>query len=85
MIPVIVCARAEVPGDLIEQVQKLNAEGYCIQIARGPGIDVSSTKIRQLLSEGREVRYLLPDAVSGYIYARHLYGASHSQEEAMFL
>ncbi len=85
MIPVIVCARAEVPGDLIEQVQKLNAEGYCIQIAGGPGIDVSSTKIRQMLSEGREVRYLLPDAVSGYIYARHLYGASHSQEEAMFL
>ncbi|MDH1008116.1 nicotinate-nucleotide adenylyltransferase [Pseudomonas nicosulfuronedens] len=38
---------------------------------------VSATQIRQLLSQGRSVRYLVPDAVLNYIEAHGLYQASH--------
>lgn len=37
-------------------------------------LDLSATAIRSLLREGREPRYLLPDAVVEYITARSLYG-----------
>jgi nicotinate-nucleotide adenylyltransferase len=38
---------------------------------------VSATQIRQLLSQGRSVRYLVPDAVLNYIEAHGLYLAPH--------
>ena len=36
-------------------------------------MDVSSTSIRALVKEGRSIRYLVPDAVVGYIADRELY------------
>jgi nicotinate-nucleotide adenylyltransferase len=39
-----------------------------------PEIPVSSSSIRGLLSQGRSVRYLVPDAVWNYIVAQRLYG-----------
>ncbi|MCY1290921.1 putative nicotinate-nucleotide adenylyltransferase [compost metagenome] len=36
---------------------------------------VSATQIRQLLAEGRSVRYLVPDSVFAYIHAHGLYRA----------
>ncbi|HVC48858.1 MAG TPA: nicotinate-nucleotide adenylyltransferase [Burkholderiales bacterium] len=39
-----------------------------------PPLDISSSRIRQLLHEGRSVRYLLPDRVEEYIEEHHLYG-----------
>ena len=38
-----------------------------------PLIEISSTEIVQRLSEGRSVRYLLPDSVLGYIQRHNLY------------
>jgi nicotinate-nucleotide adenylyltransferase len=38
-----------------------------------PLIEISSTEIVQRLGEGRSVRYLLPDAVLGYIRRHNLY------------
>ena len=37
---------------------------------------VSATQIRQLLAQGRSVRFLLPDAVLAYIHAHDLYRAT---------
>jgi nicotinate-nucleotide adenylyltransferase len=39
----------------------------------GPGLAVSATAVRQRVSEGRSVRYLVPDAVADYIAKRGLY------------
>ena len=36
---------------------------------------ISATQIRQLLGEGRSVRFLVPDAVLAYIHAHDLYRA----------
>ena len=38
-----------------------------------PKLEISATDIRRRVAEGRSIRYLLPDAVSGYIYQHHLY------------
>ncbi|OGS98480.1 MAG: nicotinic acid mononucleotide adenylyltransferase [Gallionellales bacterium RIFCSPLOWO2_12_FULL_59_22] len=38
-----------------------------------PKLEISATDIRRRVAEGRTIRYLLPDAVSGYIYQHHLY------------
>ncbi|MDH4583455.1 nicotinate-nucleotide adenylyltransferase [Pseudomonas sp. BN415] len=38
---------------------------------------ISATQIRQLLGEGRSVRFLVPDAVLAYIHAHDLYRASN--------
>jgi nicotinate-nucleotide adenylyltransferase len=39
-------------------------------------MDISSSKIRQLLARGGSVRYLLPEEVELYIRAQRLYGSS---------
>jgi nicotinate-nucleotide adenylyltransferase len=36
-------------------------------------LDISATKIRQALEQGKSVRYLLPDILIGHIHSRHLY------------
>lgn len=38
-----------------------------------PGIDVSSTQLRQRVAEGRPIRYLVPDPVLAYIQEHGLY------------
>jgi nicotinate-nucleotide adenylyltransferase len=39
-----------------------------------PAIGVSSTAIRRRVAQGLPIRYLVPDAVAGYIAERGLYG-----------
>ena len=47
-----------------------------------PLIQVSSSGIRRRVADGRPIRYLVPDAVAGYIEANGLYGAGAVTEKA---
>ncbi|HEU0219356.1 MAG TPA: nicotinate-nucleotide adenylyltransferase [Gallionella sp.] len=38
-----------------------------------PKLEISATDIRRRVSEGRTIRYLLPNAVADYIHQHHLY------------
>lgn len=40
-------------------------------------LDISASKIRALLADGRSPRYLLPDSVLDYIESHHLYRDPH--------
>lgn len=55
---------AAIPKELRERVATLNV----------PEVPESATLIRTLLSQGRSVRYLVPEAVWQYIIAKKLYG-----------
>jgi len=57
---------AAVPKVLRERIATLNI----------PELPESATLIRTMLSQGRSVRYLVPEAVWQYIVAHHLYGIS---------
>lgn len=52
-----------IPDELKDRVQLLDA----------PIIELSSTQIREMLAEGKSVRYYVPDEVLGYIERKHLY------------
>ncbi len=51
--------------------EKYGAE---IDYVESTAIDISSTEIRKSISEGRSVKYVVPDDVIGYIAEKGLYG-----------
>lgn len=65
---------AELEERLCTQMQHLR-EKYHADIHRLHGLDtdVSSTKIRAFVSEGRSVRHMVPAEVAAYIEKNHLY------------
>lgn len=51
-----------------------------IEILPAARIDISSTEIREMVQEGRSVRYMLPDSVIAFIQKNHLYERSETVE-----
>lgn len=51
----------------------LHESGRRIYLHRVTQLDISSTKVRDLLNEGRSIRYLVPPAVERIIIQRRLY------------
>ena len=51
-----------------------------IRILPANRMDISSTKIRQMIQEGKSVRYMLPDQVIRFIQKNHLYQQETSSE-----
>jgi nicotinate-nucleotide adenylyltransferase len=51
-----------------------------VMLIDAPVIELSSTTVRQRLSEGKSVRYYVPDDVLGYIERKHLYCKNEQQE-----
>jgi nicotinate-nucleotide adenylyltransferase len=47
--------------------------GYQVIFLQTTLLDISATGIRRLVRQGRSIRYLLPDAVRGYIISHKLY------------
>jgi nicotinate-nucleotide adenylyltransferase len=72
-------AVVERPGSsraAVEQVLGGVGGGERAQYLRMPAIEISSTFLRQRARNGEPTRYLVPDAVRGYIDRHRLYGGS---------
>lgn len=54
--------------------------GADIEILPSPRIDISSTQIREMIAEGKSVRYMMPDNVITFIRRNHLYERSETVE-----
>lgn len=51
-----------------------------IEILPAPRIDISSTQIREMIADGKSVRYMMPDNVIAFIRKNHLYERSETVE-----
>ena len=54
----------------------IHGDGYSVYLGKVTFLDISSTKIREEVSKGRSIRYLLPPEVERYIRSHHLYRPS---------
>ena len=61
----------ERPGHVTE----LYKDQENVQFVEGPMLHISASFIRKLIREGRDIRYLVPDAVYHYLGASNLYKA----------
>jgi nicotinate-nucleotide adenylyltransferase len=50
--------------------------GERAEFFRMPRVGISSTEVRGRVRAGLPIRYLVPDAVAGYIHEHHLYGGT---------
>ena len=72
------CDREGLEKQIIYLTDKYQAD---IKILPANRIDISSTKIRQLIREGKSVRYMLPDQIIRFIQKNHLYRQETSSEK----
>lgn len=66
------------PGYDLERLEKELPEGLEDRVAvlEIPALAISSTDVRRRASEGRPIRYLVPDGVAAYIEKTGLYGGA---------
>lgn len=64
------------PGEEVEDVLKLLPEDFArnIEPLKMPGVDISSTDLRERVRSGKSIRYLVPESVENYIMKKGLYG-----------
>jgi nicotinate-nucleotide adenylyltransferase len=53
--------------------------GFLVYPAEVTGLDISATRIRELLQKGNSIRYLVPPAVEAFIRTNHLYRDKDSE------
>jgi nicotinate-nucleotide adenylyltransferase len=52
----------------------VHASGHLLHFREITVLDISSTKVREMIERGKSVRYLVPPEVEAYIDKNHLYG-----------
>lgn len=72
------CDREGLEKQIVYLTDKYQAD---IRILPANRIDISSTKIRRMIREGKSVRYMLPDQVIRFIQKNHLYRQETSSEK----
>ena len=60
-------------ADILERLAEVAGAPERVDFFELPRVDVSSSLIRRRVADGRPIRYLVPDAVAGYIAQRGLY------------
>ena len=63
------------PGYSLKRLEEVLPAAYLphIHSIAAPGVDISSTQIRERIAAGKPIRYLVPEAVESYIQKYHLY------------
>lgn len=70
------------PGyDLAGLERELGTLARSVSAIEATGVDVSSSGIRERISQGRSIRYLTPEPVEAYIVKHGLYRAGGSQSQ----
>jgi len=68
------------PGyDLRGLERDLGELARSVAAIEAPGVNISSTQIRERVAQGRSIKYLTPDAVETYIVKHRLYRDSDNQ------
>jgi nicotinate-nucleotide adenylyltransferase len=77
----VVVNRGNLPEDMNEEINKKKTYYDAkISVVSIPEIDISSTEIRDRISKGRNVQYLVPEKVNDYILTQGLYrGATNER------
>jgi nicotinate-nucleotide adenylyltransferase len=66
----------ELAGDFCYDTQKCgytHKSGFMVYPAEITGLDISSTRIREFIREGKSIQYLIPPAVEAFIRTNQLY------------
>lgn len=71
------CDKAGLEKQISYLKEKYNAT---IEILPATRIDISSTKIRDMIADGKSVRYMMPENVIHFIEKNHLYERSENDE-----
>ncbi len=60
-------------SEITSQISRQRHEPRLVLLVEVVSLDISSSEIRQLVKEGRSIRYLVPDTVAAYMSKNRLY------------
>ena len=60
-------------ADIVERLSSLRGSTERVRFFDMPRVDVSSSMLRRRVAQGRPLRYLVPEAVAGYVAGERLY------------
>lgn len=73
LVQLVVVRRPMAEDHFAQARAELEAAGHAVHVIDKARIDLSSEEIRQLVAEGKSIRYLVPDPVAAYIQDHGLY------------
>ena len=70
---VAIVERPGAPGASADALEPPFSEARGVRRVPGAGLPISASNVRRLAKQGRSIRYLVPDAVAGFVVKRGLY------------
>jgi len=68
-------------SEITSQIARQRHESHLVLLVEVVSLDISSSEIRQLVKEGRSIRYLVTDTVAAYMSKNRLYRAGRKAAE----